>query len=94
MVKTGDRLGSSTDAEIWLQIFGEKGKTKLLPLKTSQTHRLPFRKSNTDVFEIETFDVGPVKAIQLGHNQNDIGIKNNIVLEYILLVVYLQKPPN
>lgn len=74
VVKTGDRLGSSSEAKISLQIFGEKGKTKLIPLEKSSTHRIPFRKSNTDVFEIECYDLGTINAIQIGHNEQDIGI--------------------
>jgi hypothetical protein len=77
IVKTGDRLGSSTEADIKLQIFGQKGKTKLISLKNSTTHRLPFRKSNTDVFEIECYDIGNIRAIQIGHNEKDIGIGKN-----------------
>lgn len=73
VVKTGDRLGSSTSAQIYLQIFGERGKTPLVALKNSKTHRVPFRKFNTDVFHIDSFDLGNIKAIQIGHNEQDIG---------------------
>ena len=55
-------------------MFGKKGKSKLVQLKNSITHRIPFRKSNTDIFEIECFDIGEIRAIQIGHNEKDIGI--------------------
>lgn len=74
VVKTGDHSGSSTEAEIGIVLFGEKGKSKYFSLKRSTRHRIPFRKSNLDIFEIETFDVGQIKAIQIGHFESDIGI--------------------
>lgn len=72
VVKTGDRLGASTEADVSIQLFGERGKSRPFPLKKSKLHKLPFRKSNTDVFEIETLDVGDVKAIQIGHSEPEI----------------------
>lgn len=73
LVKTGDHNGSSTEAEIGLVLFGEKGKSKYLILKESKNHRIPFRKSNTDCFDIEIFDIGEIKAIQIGHLESGIG---------------------
>ncbi|RNA04951.1 lipoxygenase homology domain-containing 1-like [Brachionus plicatilis] len=72
MVKTGDRTGSSTEANIGIVLFGEKAKSKYFALKRSKRHRIPFRKSNLDIFEIETYDVGQLRAIQIGHFESDI----------------------
>lgn len=74
VVKTGDHAGSSTEAEIGIVLFGEKGKSKYFSLKRSKRHRIPFRKSNLDIFDVETFDIGQIKAIQIGHFESDIGI--------------------
>ena len=73
IVKTGDRLGSSSEAEIRLQMFGQRGKSKVIPLTKSTSHQLPFRRANTDVFEIQNYDLGPIKAIKIGHSEKDIG---------------------
>jgi hypothetical protein len=76
VIKTGDRLGSSTEAAIKLRLFGSKGKSKQFKLRSSKNHKIPFRKGNTDVFDIEFFDVGKLKAVYLGHSEKNIGKLN------------------
>jgi hypothetical protein len=73
VVKTGDRLGSSSEAEIHVQLYGARGKSKIVTLLNSSTHRVPFRRSNVDNFELELYDVGPIRAVKVGHNEKDIG---------------------
>jgi hypothetical protein len=73
VVKTSDRLGSSSEAEIYMQLLGSKGKSRQLVLSESTAHRLPFRRSNIDTFEVEAHDVGVVRAVRIGHNEKDIG---------------------
>jgi len=74
VIKTGDRLGSSTEAAIKLRLFGSKGKSTQFKLKDSKTHKIPFRKGNTDVFDLEVYEIGPIKAVHIGHNEKNIGI--------------------
>lgn len=73
VIKTGERLGSSTEAKIKIKLFGSKGKSKQLKLKESKMHKIPFRKGNTDVFDLEVIDVGDIKAIYIGHKEQNIG---------------------
>jgi hypothetical protein len=73
IVKTSDKQGSSTNADIQLQLFGKIGKSKLITLKNSLTNKIPFARSKTDVFEYRISDVGKIKAIKIGHNEHDIG---------------------
>ena len=82
VVKTGDRLGSSTEASIKLRLFGSKGKSKQFRLDNSRTHRIPFRKGNTDVFDLELFDIGKIKAVYLGHSEKKIGKLIYAILYY------------
>ena len=50
-------------------------------LNNSTTHRIPFRRSNIDIFEIDTFDLGVINAIKVGHSERDIGeLFENIIL--------------
>ncbi len=74
VIKTGDRLGSSTEAIIKFRLFGSNAKTKLFKLKESKTHKIPFRKGNTDVFDLDTFDIGKIKAVYIGHSEKNIGV--------------------
>ena len=73
LVKTSDIQGSSTTADIQLQLFGKLGKSKLISLKNSVTNKIPFARSKTDVFEYKISDVGKINAIKIGHNERDIG---------------------
>ena len=82
IVKTSDKPGSSTTADIQLQLFGKIGKSKLISLKNSVTNKIPFARSKTDVFEYSISDVGKIKAIKIGHNERDIG-KWTIILNEI-----------
>ena len=75
VIKTGDRLGSSTEASIKFRLFGSNGKSRQFKLKDSKTHKIPFRKGNTDVFDQDVHEIGTVKAIQIGHNEKNIGKK-------------------
>ena len=45
-VHTGSRRGAGTDANVFLNIFGEQGDTGERPLKQSKTNRNKFEKGN------------------------------------------------
>lgn len=54
--------GNKQLLEIGIQLIGEKGKTKLIPLKHSQTNKQhPFVAGRKDVFDVLATDVGRVK---------------------------------
>ena len=80
IVKTSASQGSSTTADIQLQLFGKLGKSKLISLKNSQTHKIPFARTKTDVFEYRISDVGKIKAIKIGHHERDIGKLTKILI--------------
>lgn len=72
VIKTGERLGSSTEATIKFKLYGATGKSKSFKLKDSKTHKIPFRKGNTDVFDLEIHDISTIKAIHVGHSEKSI----------------------
>lgn len=71
-VTTGNCNGASTNAPIRIKFYGTNGYTESRPLVDSQTHRVPFLKNQTDVFYVQTYHVGQLAGITIGHNQKDI----------------------
>lgn len=59
-VKTGDVLGAGTDASVYVKIFGEKGDTGTLWLKSADNTKNKFEKGRTDLFKLEATDIGKV----------------------------------
>lgn len=52
-VKTSNRFGAGTDANIFCQIFGEFGKSPVYKLENSITHKNKFERNSLDVFEFD-----------------------------------------
>ena len=71
-VTTGNCNGASTNAPIHIKFYGTNGCTDFRPLLDSQTHRVPFLKNQTDVFHIQTYHVGQLARITIGHDRQDI----------------------
>ena len=61
-IKTGDRLGAGTDANVHLKIFGEKGDTDKIQLKSSDNTKNKFEKGQIDQFTYEFDDLGKVSS--------------------------------
>ncbi|XP_060596050.1 uncharacterized protein LOC132750122 [Ruditapes philippinarum] len=80
--KTGKRPGASTDANVYITLFGSKGRTRRIYFKGNF--------EPDDVDEIRTFarDVRPIQIVQIGH---DGGGWHNILsawdLEYVSIYV-------
>ena len=53
-----------TDANVYLIMEGEQGKTETLFLKNSKTHKNKFERNNCDEFEIEALDIGEPQKIR------------------------------
>ncbi len=62
-IKTGDRLGAGTDANVHLKIFGEKGDTDKIRLVSSDNTSNKFEKGRIDKFTYEFDDFGEVCLI-------------------------------
>jgi lipoxygenase homology domain-containing protein 1 len=67
-VHTGEKQAAGTDADVFLNIFGEFGDTGNRWLRKSQTHRNKFERNNVDVFKLEAVTVKQLKKIRIGHN--------------------------
>ena len=59
-IKTGDEKNSGTDANVWVQVYGDKGDTGHVQLKKSGMVENLFERGQTDYFTLEAGDVGKV----------------------------------
>jgi len=67
-VKTGDEFGAGTDANVYIVLIGDKGKSGKLPLKSSEAGGNKFERAQTDVFYLEMSDLGKLKKLLLGYD--------------------------
>nr|XP_060469739.1 lipoxygenase homology domain-containing protein 1 isoform X2 [Panthera onca] len=69
-VWTGDVGGAGTTARVYVQIYGEDGKTDVLFLSSRSKI---FERASKDTFQLEAADVGEVFKIRLGHTGEGFG---------------------
>uniref|UniRef100_U3IT73 Lipoxygenase homology PLAT domains 1 n=1 Tax=Anas platyrhynchos platyrhynchos TaxID=8840 RepID=U3IT73_ANAPP len=69
-VVTGDVRAAGTNAKVFMQIYGETGKTELIILENRSNN---FERGATDIFKIEAADVGKIYKIRIGHDGKGIG---------------------
>ncbi|XP_004855148.1 lipoxygenase homology domain-containing protein 1 isoform X1 [Heterocephalus glaber] len=67
---TGDVGGAGTTARVYMQIYGEKGKTEVFFLSSRAK---VFDRASKDVFQLEAADVGEIYKIRLGHTGEGFG---------------------
>lgn len=67
-VQTGKKMGAGTDANVFLNIFGEYGDTGQRVLSKSKTNRKKFERDQVDVFRIEAVALKNLKKIRIGHD--------------------------
>ncbi|XP_002918168.1 lipoxygenase homology domain-containing protein 1 [Ailuropoda melanoleuca] len=67
---TGDVGGAGTTARVYVQIYGEDGKTEVLFLSSRSK---VFDRASKDTFQLEAEDVGEVFKIRLGHTGEGFG---------------------
>ncbi|XP_076450682.1 LOW QUALITY PROTEIN: lipoxygenase homology domain-containing protein 1-like [Babylonia areolata] len=67
-VKTGDVRNAGTDANVFLKMFGGKGDTDSLKLRSAETSSNKFERGRTDLFKLDTTDIGKIKKIKIGHD--------------------------
>lgn len=62
-VKTGDIPGGSSDSNVFVKLYGEKGDSSKMMLVVS-TNNLGnyFETGRIDIFTVESFDIGQVVA--------------------------------
>lgn len=65
--------GAGTDANVYMWLVGEKGKTDRLELKNSLTNLNKFESGCLDVFNMDAKDVGQAKSMTIGHDNSGFG---------------------
>jgi hypothetical protein len=72
-VTTGDKLGSGTDANVSLTLFGALGDSGVCELKDSETHTNKFEKGHTDIFLVNCLDLGNITKLRIWHDNKGLG---------------------
>nr|XP_054762832.1 uncharacterized protein LOC129269368 [Lytechinus pictus] len=76
-IHTGNRLGASTRADVHIILYGEKGNTGKIKLKqtkeTKDGKKMKFQKGQIDVFKVESFYVGKLECVTIGHDRRELG---------------------
>ncbi|TRZ03142.1 hypothetical protein DNTS_014536 [Danionella cerebrum] len=68
-VFTGNMMGAGTDANVFIDIYGENGDTGERQLRKSN-HINKFERGQEDVFSISAVDLGPLKKLRIRHDNN------------------------
>lgn len=72
-VVTSDVKGAGTDANVWCQFFGAQDDTGVIRLTRSETFKDKFERGHTDIFKIESVDIGDLSRMKIGHDGKGIG---------------------
>ncbi|XP_043544289.1 lipoxygenase homology domain-containing protein 1-like isoform X6 [Chiloscyllium plagiosum] len=72
-VFTGNKPGAETNANVYINIFGEKGDSGKRKLHKSQNNQIIFQKDQMDTFTIEAVTLGMLKKIIIGHDSMKAG---------------------
>ncbi|KAL0965208.1 hypothetical protein UPYG_G00278200 [Umbra pygmaea] len=85
-VKTGSINGASSDSKVFVKLYGEKGDTTRILLMVSDNDlRNYFETGRTDVFTIETCDIGQIHRLLIGHTNE--GLRAGWFLDSVQIVV-------
>jgi lipoxygenase homology domain-containing protein 1 len=64
-IKTGNKRGAGTDANVFLQLYGVDGKSEEYQLRNKSDN---FERNKEEIFKIEADDVGPLYKVRIGHD--------------------------
>uniref|UniRef100_A0A4W4F748 PLAT domain-containing protein n=1 Tax=Electrophorus electricus TaxID=8005 RepID=A0A4W4F748_ELEEL len=68
-VVTGDVWAAGTNANIFIQLYGDQGKTEVITLKSRSNN---FERGHAEIFKIEAKDVGKIFKLRIGHDGSGI----------------------
>ena len=71
-ITTGDCNGASTNAPIRIKLYGSIGCTDFHELNNSENYHIPFSKGQVDRFTVQTYNVGQLLGITIGHDRLDM----------------------
>ncbi|XP_044287456.1 lipoxygenase homology domain-containing protein 1 isoform X2 [Varanus komodoensis] len=69
-IVTGDVRNAGTNANVFMQVYGDLGKTEVLILKNRSNN---YERGASETFKIEAADVGKLYKIRIGHDGSGIG---------------------
>ncbi|KAL4660900.1 lipoxygenase homology domain-containing protein 1-like [Arapaima gigas] len=69
-VVTGNVFAAGTSANVFIQIYGDQGKTEFIPLKNRSNN---FLRGTKKTFKVEAADVGKIFKVRIGHDNTGIG---------------------
>uniref|UniRef100_A0AAV2IX71 PLAT domain-containing protein n=1 Tax=Knipowitschia caucasica TaxID=637954 RepID=A0AAV2IX71_KNICA len=72
-IKTGDKKYAGTDANVFMTLYGSNDDTGIITLKASKNHKNKFERGMIDEFTVEAVDLGQLKKIRIGHDNNGGG---------------------
>jgi lipoxygenase homology domain-containing protein 1 len=86
-VVTGDRRGAGTDANVSIMLYGENGNSERP--KVLQSSSSNFERGATDVFGVDSKDLGNLTKIRIGHD--GVGFGSGWFLDKIYVTHPLSK---
>ncbi|XP_056875603.1 lipoxygenase homology domain-containing protein 1 [Takifugu flavidus] len=85
-IKTGSVNGASSDSRVFVKLYGEKGDTNKMTLAVSDNDlRNYFETGRTDIFTIETSDIGQIRRLLIGHTNE--GLRAGWFLDSVQILV-------
>uniref|UniRef100_A0A1I8I840 PLAT domain-containing protein n=1 Tax=Macrostomum lignano TaxID=282301 RepID=A0A1I8I840_9PLAT len=72
-VKTGDKLGAGTDANVFITLYGAEADSGERELSKSESHRNKFENNNEDVFRLKAIDLGELRKLKIRHDDKGGG---------------------
>ncbi|XP_073445861.1 lipoxygenase homology domain-containing protein 1 isoform X1 [Dendrobates tinctorius] len=70
IVTTGNVRGAGTNANVFMQLYGDRGKTEETFLRSRSND---FERGAVDIFKIEALDVGKILKLRIGHDGTGFG---------------------
>ncbi|XP_069127319.1 uncharacterized protein [Argopecten irradians] len=72
-VITGDKFQAGTDANVFIELFGERGNTGRRRLLAARNNANKFEQGETDLFEVEAVDLEKLTKVVVGHDGENPG---------------------
>lgn len=69
-VRTGNRIGASTKAQVKITLYGENGRTKEIPLDKSKRHKVCFQKGKVSTTYLKKDDFFIMTIVNTCTNSN------------------------
>uniref|UniRef100_A0A8C1ZDH5 Lipoxygenase homology domains 1b n=1 Tax=Cyprinus carpio TaxID=7962 RepID=A0A8C1ZDH5_CYPCA len=67
---TGNMMGAGSDANVFINLYGENGDTGERPLRKS-SHLNKFERGQEDTFSITAVELGPLKKLRIRHDNSN-----------------------